>query len=67
VQPGLGYAPSIGIPTSLTMDLESIPGIHLLFIEAVELFTECSDPDTIGAPIRCALLSETGRLSSERL
>jgi hypothetical protein len=49
------------------MDLEIIPDLLLLFIEVVELFTECSDPDPVGAPVRCALVSETGRLNCERL
>jgi hypothetical protein len=67
VHPGPGYAPSIGKPTSLTTDLEIIPSLHLLFIEAVDVFTECSEPDPVGAPFRCALVSETGRLNCERL
>jgi hypothetical protein len=49
------------------MDLEIIPSLHLLFIEAVDVFTECSEPDPVGAPFRCALVSETGRLNCERL
>jgi len=39
----------------------------LLFIEVAEAFTECKDSDPAGAPIKCALGSETGRLNCERL